>query len=63
MLAEVLSKIRVNRRKGGGARGLDSRKIDMVNKCLATRPYSSELTTHNSGGRHYTRKIADIACQ
>ncbi|OXG40487.1 hypothetical protein C360_00255 [Cryptococcus neoformans Bt15] len=30
MLAEVLSKIRVNRRKGGGARGLDSRKIDMV---------------------------------
>lgn len=30
MLAEVLSKIRGTRRKGGGARGLDSRKIDMV---------------------------------
>lgn len=42
MLAEVLSKIRVVRRKGGGARGLDSRKIDMVN-VLPYVPNSTEL--------------------
>lgn len=45
MLAEVLSKIRGTRRKGGGARGLDSRKIDMVKiNILAIRSYSNELT-------------------
>jgi hypothetical protein len=30
MLVEVLRKTRQSRRKGGGARGVDSRKIDIV---------------------------------
>lgn len=30
MLGEVLRKTRLSRRKGGGGRGLDSRKIDIV---------------------------------
>jgi hypothetical protein len=30
MLAEVMRKTRQSRRKGGGARGVDSRKIDVV---------------------------------
>jgi hypothetical protein len=30
MLTEVLRKTRTSRRKGGGARGVDSRKIDIV---------------------------------
>jgi hypothetical protein len=30
MLAEFLRKTRTLRRKGGGSRGLDSRKLDMV---------------------------------
>lgn len=61
MLAEVLSKIRVVRRKGGGARGLDSRKIDMVN-VLPYVPNSTELI-HDLGDRHDTRKTADSASQ
>jgi hypothetical protein len=32
MLAEFLRKTRTLRRKGGGSRGLDSRKLDMVSQ-------------------------------
>jgi hypothetical protein len=34
MLAEFLRKTRTLRRKGGGSRGLDSRKLDMVSHFL-----------------------------
>lgn len=30
MLSDFLRKTRIARRKGGGSRGLDSRKLDMV---------------------------------
>lgn len=36
MLTDFLRKTRVARRKGGGARGVDSRKIDIVSVALAT---------------------------
>lgn len=42
MLGEVLRKTRLSRRKGGGGRGLDSRKIDIVR--ARQRAVRAELT-------------------
>lgn len=44
MLTDFLRKTRVARRKGGGARGVDSRKIDIVSYIL------NQLTTGSGHG-------------
>ena len=45
MLAEFLRKTRTLRRKGGGSRGVDSRKLDMVNELLSQLTDSQVIDT------------------
>lgn len=46
MLTEFLRKTRISRRKGGGSRGGDSRKIDLVVDTTLAKLLADEGTTH-----------------
>lgn len=59
MLTEFLRKTRHSRRKGGGARGVDSRKLDMVGLSLGTLCLTDEPGHRYDSGQITRRRRHD----